>query len=299
VLESPQTKQLRQQEEAAKQQQAQQQQQQAMDREAAVAQISKALGVQQYRRGLRGKVVARYGKRADLLARAAAETESARQQREQQRAERQQAKAAAQQQRQANRGRPRASAEQLQTVASVAQDYGIASDDLLDARDFLLKDAAEYHGEYEAAKKAARKLTGLTGGDMARLENAGYDYTAGRKVGGKTGERLARFDEFAQEIAREYPELGWGDPDSPHGDLGAALWDLIREGKQAGEDPFDEDLLRRAAKLVVENRSTAPAREEEEAIPFRKAGIVERYRRWQRGRSLSERFARAFQARGL
>lgn len=135
-----------------------------------------------------------------------------------------------------------------------------------------LREAVEYvHGmrhsavqEREKAKAAVRKMTGLTAGDVSRLENAGKDYTA-----------IKGFDEVAREIAGQFPELGLGGgyeggSNYDDTDYASAVWDLLREGKVAGPAKHDTSLVDEAANLVLENRkrSRLEGKREAEAVPF-------------------------------
>lgn len=99
----------------------------------------------------------------------------------------------------------------------------------------------EYHRDRETAKAAARKRTGLTAGDLARMENTGTDHSS-----------LRGFDTAAREIAMENPLLGF-DP----WDATAQVWDLIREGKVAVPSAWDERVAEEAANMTaVEDRSS-------------------------------------------
>jgi hypothetical protein len=77
--------------------------------------------------------------------------------------------------------------------------------------------------EREAAKKYARKITGLTKASIAKLENLNLDYSA-------AGLGL---DVYGRELAAMYSSLGWGngseDQDSD-GEYDRLIWELIAEG---------------------------------------------------------------------
>lgn len=160
-------------------------------------------------------------------------------------------------------------------VANVAGDYSISPHDLIDAAEFVWREKRQQAESRETAKASARAKTGLTQQDISRLENSGLDYTAGRKAGGHTGQKLAHFDAYAQEIAREHPELGLGDPDDPNADFGSALWHVIAEGKQSLPPKHDPDILREAANVVLANNGQYF--DSGFAEPFKRSGVVERY----------------------
>ncbi len=190
---------------------------------------------------------------------------------------------------------------------------------------FVLEEKQSAIRDREVGKQNIRKRLGLTAGDLARVENAGYDYaTAAAKIGGATGRKLAQLDSMATALAREHPELALGDPDRGD-DVVANLWQVIREGAGRVPQPYDDDVLREAANLALANRAGgggAPEHdvgdawepdfvehaEEDDAIPFRRLAHrveVERYRRWRARRDrlearqqLVERFSRLFAARG-
>lgn len=158
--------------------------------------------------------------------------------------------------------------QRMQDVVRTAEDHGLAPDELLAALEWVKQDAQEKWTLREPARQHARQLTGLTQRDTARLANQGFDYTSAKRVKGATGERLAHWDEFAQEVAREHPELGWGDPDNPRVDLGAALWDLIDEGAQKAPTAQTPEMLRDAANLALAARNDAGgAWQHEEGAP--------------------------------
>lgn len=76
----------------------------------------------------------------------------------------------------------------------------------------------EQHSAWETAKVNARKVTGLTAGDIARHENAYRDHSS-----------VHNFDTASRTVARENTELGL-DPEAR--DTPAKVWELIREGKK-------------------------------------------------------------------
>lgn len=159
-------------------------------------------------------------------------------------------------------------------VANVAEDYGVSPHDLKDAAEYVWTERRRLAEEREHAKAAARTLTGLTQGDVNRMQNQGLDYSSGRKAGGHTGAKLAHFDSFAQEIAREHPELGLGDPDSGD-DFASELWRVLGEGKQPLPAKHDQEILKEAANLVLAN--SGQHYEPEYAEAFARSGLVLRY----------------------
>jgi hypothetical protein len=183
--------------------------------------------------------------------------------------------------------------DRMQAITQTAEDYGVSPDELMDAIRYVLEEKQNAVRDREAAKASARKLTGLSQRDTARLSQ-NHDFASAAKIGGPTGDKLARFDVWGEEIARQHPELGWGTPEAPRVDFSAALWDLINEGVQKPPSASDPEILREAAQYAVANRGEsggawgheegeAPAAQEE--VPewlanFRRSGKVEKYRAW-------------------
>lgn len=179
--------------------------------------------------------------------------------------------------------------QRTQDLVDTAKEWGLSPDDLNDAIDYLLEEKQTDIRNREAAKARARQLTGLTAGDIGRLENAGHDYASGIKAGGRAGEILRHWDEYAQEIATEHPDLGWGDSVN----TSQALWDLIREGARHVPSRHDPEVLQQAAHLALAHRGDAGGAQEfdtagsvgqeawdPESVPFSKRGMVEKYARW-------------------
>jgi phage gp29-like protein len=166
------------------------------------------------------------------------------------------------------RERQKPSERLTQAIGQAAGEHEIDQGDLREAVDYLHAERKRDFEEREVAKAGARRLTGLTAGDISRLENAGLDYTSGRKAGGATGEKLRYFDEYAQEAAREYPELGLGDPDDKNEDFAANLWGVLSEGKRDMPAKHDPKLIAEAARLVKDAGAYAHAGDD--AVPFQK-----------------------------
>lgn len=161
-------------------------------------------------------------------------------------------------------GNPNHHVEYRRAVNKAHTEHGFSKSDIADAIEFVHGERKRLHDEREAAKEQARKLTGLTAGDISRLANAGRDYASGAKAGGVTGEKLRHFDQFAQEAAREHPELGLGDPDS--GDnFASRLWDVLGEGKQEAPAKHHEDTVNEAIQLLYQNARYQSVNDE---VPF-------------------------------
>jgi hypothetical protein len=139
----------------------------------------------------------------------------------------------------------------------MAGEWDIDPHRLADGVNYLWRQEREAFAENAAARRAARKATGLTTRRIDRLENAGHDHLA-----------VPGLDVQARELADELPALGLGkgyDPDAPDADLSGPLWDLLREPDQKSPPRHDTGLLRRAAELV----QTFPAGEVDSFRPMR------------------------------
>jgi len=168
-------------------------------------------------------------------------------------------------------------------ILATAQEYSIAPDDMADSLEYAWEQrAAKGSSQRQKALEVARKLTGLYPSEVKRLKNSGFDHTSARRVGGVSGQKLAHFDEYAQEIAREYPQLGLGDPDDPRADFAGALWNILDEDRAKVISMDDPGLLREAAEMVIASRQYDEANVLTSSYEeFRRRGQVERYRKWQ------------------
>lgn len=84
----------------------------------------------------------------------------------------------------------------------------------------------DHHNAREKAKTEARRRLGVTAADIRRWENEGFDVASGKIKG---------VDTLGRELARHYPELGWGGgygEETGDEDYDQKLWDLLSEGKR-------------------------------------------------------------------
>lgn len=154
---------------------------------------------------------------------------------------------------------------QHQYASRAAKVANVATTEVLkmmpDAHRFLTEQAEHR----ERAKERARKLTGMNAGTLAKIENAYRDYST-----------VPGFDEAANVIAMDHPELGL-DPDDT--DTPAAIWELIREGKQEAPAMHSEEVAELAASWLKSSKGgkKTKAEEDDDAVPFSMArhGISE------------------------
>ncbi len=111
-----------------------------------------------------------------------------------------------------------------QNIRDYAEEAGLDSDVLVSAAEEIHQGMKDVHQARIAVKREAHRRTGLSGADMRRLTNRGYDRSSSEEVGGKTGKKLRHFDVYASELAGEYPEV-FQAADDP----GKVLWELLRE----------------------------------------------------------------------
>ncbi|MCP4535784.1 MAG: DUF935 family protein [Chloroflexi bacterium] len=172
-------------------------------------------------------------------------------------------------------------------VLEVAQDHNVPPDDVADAARHVIEGKQRFVRDREVAKQSARQLTGISAREVSRIENAGYDYASAWKLGGATGGKMRFFDEYTEEVAREYPELGITNADD--------LWNILGEGVQRPPQPWDTDILREAAELAVANAGYDPAAAAADDFEFgakagfAKSGAVEKFRKWREDRVLYAR----------
>lgn len=104
----------------------------------------------------------------------------------------------------------------------------------------------EQHSQWEVAKQNARRITGLTAGDVARLENSYRDHSS-----------VDGFDAASRTVAMENPELGL-DPDAH--DTPERVWELIREGAKRKPSKNSQEVR----KLAEEWARSSPRGEQQD-----------------------------------
>jgi hypothetical protein len=124
-----------------------------------------------------------------------------------------------------------------------AEEWQIDPHRLADAVEMVWREQRESDAEIRAARKAARRATGLTANKIQQWENSGRDHS-----------QFPGLDAQARELAGSYPALGIGrgyDPDAPdEGDQAGQLWDALRDPEEKPLPKHDPGILRIAAELV-------------------------------------------------
>jgi hypothetical protein len=129
-------------------------------------------------------------------------------------------------------------------ILAEAEVWGIDAHQLAETVDAVWEEERETTAEIHAARRAARKVTGLTARRIEGWENAGRDHST-----------FPRLDEIARDLADLYPALGIGqgyDPDGPdEEDHAGRLWDVLRNHTEKSKPKHHPDILRRAVELVA------------------------------------------------
>src|SRR5262245_8244036 len=116
---------------------------------------------------------------------------------------------------------------------------------LAEAVNFVWSEEREATEDLYAARRAARRATGLTARRIAQWEDAGRDYSD-----------YPGLDVAARELAGSHPALGIGagftcadgHDDTDHA---SRLWDVLRSRDEKRKPKHHPDILRRAAELVI------------------------------------------------
>lgn len=137
-------------------------------------------------------------------------------------------------------------------VLSTADEWGIDPHRLADAAAYLWQEEREAAADSYAARRAARKATGLTSNRIQQWENAGRDYST-----------YPGLDTTARTLARELPALGIGagydgDDGEDETDYAGRLWAALRDRDERTTPRHDPALLRRAAELVASGPTEIP-----------------------------------------
>lgn len=149
---------------------------------------------------------------------------------------------------------------QYDAAKQAARLAGVAVHDVIKAMPEAYRFIKEQAELKERAKDRARILTGLNAGVLAQIENSHRDYSS-----------VPGFDEAAHAVAMEHPELGL-DPDDT--DTPAAVWDLIREGKQDPPAMHSPEVAKLAAQWVKPAKKVK-AHDDWDAVPFSRASRLD------------------------
>jgi hypothetical protein len=135
-------------------------------------------------------------------------------------------------------------------VIEEAEAWGIDPHCVAEAANQLWREERERLREVHAARRAARKITGLTPRRIGAWENAGRDYSS-----------YPGLDVIARELAGAHPALGIGQGYTSDGgpddaDYGERLWDVMRDRDEATRPRHDAGIIRQAAELVARSGPT-------------------------------------------
>lgn len=174
-----------------------------------------------------------------------------------------------------------------------ASGHGMPESDYRQLVDDLHRERRSHHDEYEAAKAAARKSTGLSAKDIRRLEEQGHD-------SGSDHPKIRGLDVVAEDLANNYPALGWARTADTGGsgsgigqDHGEKLWELLKEGRKPPIGKFSDEFLNEVDSFLMaeagrgggssdsEDDALADlSQREEEAIPFSRRKSAKWHRRY-------------------
>jgi hypothetical protein len=132
----------------------------------------------------------------------------------------------------------------------VASEWEICPVDLLFGLQEAQREEAEALAEIIAARKAARKATGLTSWRLHRWEDAGRDYSTWVCPNG------FGLDVIARELAGMYPALGLGEGYGDEKDYAALLWVVLRVADPVMRNA--EEMLREVAERIASMSEAAP-----------------------------------------
>jgi hypothetical protein len=130
-------------------------------------------------------------------------------------------------------------------ILTQADAWGIDPHRLADAVDAVWVEEREASEEVYAARRAARRATGLTSRRIDQWEDAGRDAS-----------EFPGLDVKARELAGAHPALGIGTGYTSEGgyddaDYAGRLWEVLRNTSEKHKPKHHPDILRRAAELVV------------------------------------------------
>jgi hypothetical protein len=118
---------------------------------------------------------------------------------------------------------------------------------LADAAEMVWREERESTADLFAARRAARRATGLTAKRISQWEDSGRDSS-----------EWPGLDEQARDLAHTLPALGIGagypsDTGEDHNNYAGRLWQRLRERDEKIRPRHHPDILRRAAELVAAN----------------------------------------------
>lgn len=156
-------------------------------------------------------------------------------------------------------------------LASKAAEHEVDPKQLEEAIDSVLEAKKQDQQDRELALADVRKRLGLNRNQISERDHAS----------------VPRFDDFARDVAGEYPELGIGQGYEGGGhneDAAGALWELLNRDAPTPLVRHDPDLMDEAAAWLKSQTKTGLSPEELrelETTPFaRERSAVDRYWRW-------------------
>jgi hypothetical protein len=126
-------------------------------------------------------------------------------------------------------------------VLTAAETSGLDPLHLMWAVEQVWQEMRDLYSEGVQARKAARRLTGLSTAVITRWEQAGHDHSS-----------WPGLDDMASELAASLPGLGIGQAETVHGgpDIAAQLWALLRDTDERLLAKTHPQVLARALELL-------------------------------------------------
>ncbi len=139
-------------------------------------------------------------------------------------------------------------------IKAAADSWEVDPYELADAVDYCWRAEKDATADFYAAKREARKLTGLTAPTLNRLEDSSLDHTT-----------VGRFDETARELASRFPVLGLGGGyETGNGfdstDYAGRLWAMLRDDRDRPRRRTDPEIIREAVDLALSGFGSAEYR---------------------------------------
>lgn len=131
-----------------------------------------------------------------------------------------------------------AKAKRKDAVKQAAERHEVDAEELDRMIDSVHAELTYLHNEHESIKEHARKLSGLTAGKLAALENSGLDKAS-----------VPNFDQYVEELQAAYPgHIDSKDPES-------SVWELIREGRQHPPAKYSKTVVDAAAERLKSSKT--------------------------------------------
>lgn len=151
-------------------------------------------------------------------------------------------------------------------VRRFAEERGYDPEEFLSEASLVHRGLRDVFDARREAKRRAHTLTDLAVADVQTIANKGFDFSSGRNIPGRRGQKLARFDEVADQIVKEYPDVFTNEDRE---DPARAVWDLMGEPTVRKDFHLDDPKVLEEAEAAMQKASEVsfdPAQIDEEAL---------------------------------